>query len=367
MNAADRRGSGIGMRMRALVRTPWFWGLVGIVLLLVINTVKDPTYLAIGVNPITGLLSGNVLDILRVSSPIIMIALGMTFVIATSGIDLSVGSMMAVGGAVAMVTLSEIGQADSFGAAAAAIGLAVLLGAVLGSINGLLVAVVGLQPFISTLVMMLAARGIARVITGGQNTNATNEPFKQIANGQFLGLPISFVIAIAVVIVVAIVMRRTALGLMIESIGVNPRASRLAGIRPKPILITVYVLAAGLAAVGGLFTVSEVMTVDVSGTGYQMELDAILAVVIGGTSLAGGKFSIFGSVVGAVLIATLDKTVIFLGVSAAATPAFKAIVIAVLVLLQSDRIRDLITRRSAPPKPPGSPPPAETTVKEVVA
>ena len=111
---------------------------------------------------------------------------------------------------------------------------------------------------------------------------------------------------------------------------------------PRPILITVYVLSGILAAGGGLFTVSEVMTVDVSGTGYQMELDAILAVVIGGTSLAGGKFSILGSTIGALLIATLNKTVLFLGVSAAATPAFKAIVIVLLVLLQSERVRTFV-------------------------
>lgn len=325
--------------LKTLVRTPWFWGLVGIALLLTLNMIKDPTYLAIGVNPTTGLLTGNVLDILRVSAPIIMIALGMTFVIATKGIDLSVGSIMAVGGAAAMETLRAVNEPNSFGAMFAAIGVAVLIGALLGVVNGLLVSVVGLQPFISTLVMMLAARGIARVITGGQNTNAANQPFQQISNGQVLGLPTSFVAAIVVVVVVALVMRRTALGLMIESIGVNPEASRLAGIRPRPILITVYVLSALLAAGGGLFTVSEVMTVDVSGTGYQMELDAILAVVIGGTSLAGGKFSILGSTVGALLIATLNKTVLFLGVSAAATPAFKAIVIVALCLLQSERVR----------------------------
>lgn len=325
--------------LKTLVRTPWFWGLVGIALLLTLNMIKDPTYLAIGVNPTTGLLTGNVLDILRVSAPIIMIALGMTFVIATKGIDLSVGSIMAVGGAAAMETLRAVNEPNSFGAMFAAIGVALLIGALLGVVNGLLVSVVGLQPFISTLVMMLAARGIARVITGGQNTNAANQPFQQISNGQVLGLPTSFVAAIAVVVVVALVMRRTALGLMIESIGVNPEASRLAGIRPRPILITVYVLSALLAAGGGLFTVSEVMTVDVSGTGYQMELDAILAVVIGGTSLAGGKFSILGSTVGALLIATLNKTVLFLGVSAAATPAFKAIVIVALCLLQSERVR----------------------------
>ncbi|MCI9858861.1 ABC transporter permease [Microbacterium proteolyticum] len=328
--------------VKSLLRTPWFWGIIGILLLLSLNVIKDPTYLSVGINPTTGLVAGNLLDILRVSAPIIMIALGMTFVIATKGIDLSVGSIMAVGGAAAMELLRSLNEASSFGAMFMAIGLALLLGAVLGLVNGLLVSVVGLQPFISTLVMMLAARGIARVITGGQNTNSQNQPFQQISNGQVLGLPISFVTAIVIVIVVTLIMRRTALGLMIESIGVNPDASRLAGIRPRPILIAVYVLSGILAAGGGLFTVSEVMTVDVSGTGYQMELDAILAVVIGGTSLAGGKFSVLGSTIGALLIATLNKTVLFLGVSAAATPAFKAIVIVLLVLLQSERVRTFV-------------------------
>ncbi len=342
-------------RLRTAVRTPWFWGIVGITLLLLINTLKDPTYLALGVNPNTGLLTGNLLDIVRVSAPIIMIALGMTFVIATEGIDLSVGSMMAVGGAVAMQTLSTLDDPNSVGAMLAAIGLAVLLAVVLGMLNGVLVAIVGLQPFISTLVMMLAARGIARVITGGQNTSATNEPFRQLANGQILGLPTSFVIAVVLVVLVALLMRRTALGLMIESIGINPQASRLAGIRPRPILISVYVLSAALAAVGGLFSVSEVMTVSVSGTGNLMELDAILAVVIGGTSLAGGKFSIFGSTIGALLIATLNKTVLFLGVPAAATPAFKALVIIALVLLQSERVRAFVFRGGGGPRVPSVP------------
>ncbi len=190
------------------------------------------------------------LDILRVSAPIIMIALGMTFVIATKGIDLSVGSIMAVGGAAAMETLGAVDGQNPFGAMFIAIAVALLIGALLGVINGLLVAVVGLQPFISTLVMMLAARGIARVITGGQNTNAHERPFRADLERPDPGTPDSFVLAIAIVVVVSLIMRRTALGLMIESIGVNPAASRLAGIRPRPILITVYVLSAVLAAIG---------------------------------------------------------------------------------------------------------------------
>lgn len=359
-------------RLKIALRTPWFWAIVGIALLLIINSIKNPAYLAISVNPTTGMLTGNVLDILRVSAPIIMIALGMTFVIATGGIDLSVGSMMAVGGAVAMQTLSGLESSSPISAVLTAIGLSLALAIILGAVNGFLVAVVGLQPFISTLIMMLAARGIARVITSGQNTDATNEPFRLLANGQIFGIPTSFVLAIVIVVLIALAMRRTALGLMIESIGINPHASRLAGIRPRPILFGVYILSAALAAVGGLFSVSEVMTVSVSGTGNLMELDAILAVVIGGTSLAGGKFSIIGSTIGALLIATLNKTVLFLGIPAAATPAFKALVIIVLVLLQSERARSWVFGGRKPPSAPSAPTPpaaeqAAPVSKEVVA
>jgi simple sugar transport system permease protein len=134
---------------------------------------------------------------------------------------------------------------------------------------------------------------------------------------------------------------------MIEAIGINPKASRMAGIKPGGLIITVYAISGVLAGIAGVFAVSSVMTVDVSRTGYQLELDAILAVVIGGTSLAGGKFSLSGTVVGSLLIATLDKTVVFLGVTSSATPAFKAAVIIVLCLLQSERIRTLFRQRSS--------------------
>src|SRR5690606_8894031 len=128
---------------------------------------KDPTYLAIRTNPATGNLAGNLLDILRASAPILMIAVGMALVIATGGIDLSVGSLMVVAGAVSMEFLNPIADSSSVGAMLAAVGLALLLSGVLGAVNGVLVTVVGLQPFISTLVMMLAGRGVAKVITSG--------------------------------------------------------------------------------------------------------------------------------------------------------------------------------------------------------
>ncbi|WP_139418032.1 ABC transporter permease [Agromyces laixinhei] len=352
-----------------LVRRPFFWGIVAIFALLALNVVKDPSYLAVSLNPANGHLVGNMVDIIRASAPIIMIAIGMALVIATGGIDLSVGSIMAVSGAVSMEFLKSASDTGSGGAMLAAVGLALIVSAVLGAVNGVLVAYVGLQPFISTLVMMLAGRGLAKVITGGQNTAASNDPFEWIANGFLIGLPVVFLLAILIVVIVGLVVRRSALGLMIEATGINPKASRMAGIKPKGLLLTVYIVSGLLAGVAGIMSVGTVMTVDVSRTGYQMELDAILAVVIGGTSLAGGKFSLGGAVVGALLIATLDKTILFLGISSSATPAFKAIVIVVLCLLQSERVRSWFVRRRRPrtPEPIQSSSSTESTKQEVPA
>lgn len=333
-------------RAAVLLRNPILWGVVATILLLAINVAKDPTYLALSINPQNGNLVGNLVDIVRAAAPILMIAVGMCLVIATGGIDLSVGSIMCVAGAVSMEFLKN--ASGTLGDALMAIVLALGLSLVLGAINGIMVSVVGLQPFISTLVMMLAGRGVAKVITSGQNTTANNDSFSWIANGFVVGLPVVFLLAIIITIIVGLVVRRSALGLMIEAIGIDPKASRLAGLNRRGLLLTAYTASGLLAGIAGIFATSSVMAVDISRTGYQLELDAILAVVIGGTALAGGKFSLTGAAVGALLIATLDKTVVFLGVSSSATPAFKAIVIIVLCLLQSERVRDLFKQRRFP-------------------
>ena len=330
-----------------LVRSQHIWAVAAIVGLLCINLTKDSGYLSISYSSSTGAFVGNLVDIARAMAPLLVISTGMCLVIATRGIDLSVGSMMAVAGAVAMEYLRG-GTPDSLGAAAIAISLAVLLCAVLGAVNGVLISVVGLQPFITTLVMLLAGRGLAKVITSGQNTTAVNEHYRWIANGHVLGVPVVVVISIGIAVLVAVIIRRSALGMMIESIGINPEASRLAGLNRRALLITVYVATALLAGIAGIFSTGTVMTVDVSQTGYQFELDAILAVVLGGTSLAGGKFSLSGAAIGAALIATLDKTVVFLGVPASATPAFKAAVIIVLYVAQSPRFRSSIAKARRP-------------------
>lgn len=340
-----RQANALLAAISRVVHKQYFWGVVAIVLLLVVNLIKDPSYLNISVNESNGNLVGNLIDILRASAPIMMIAVGMCMVIATSGIDLSVGSVMVVAGAVSMELMK--GMDNTLGAALLALALALGIASILGLVNGFLVSVVGLQPFISTLVMMLAGRGIAKVITGGQNTAATNSSFRWIANGYVLGFPIIFILALVIVVAVAVLVRRSALGLMIEAIGMDPKAARLAGVNRRGLQLMVYTLSGLLAGMAGVFATASVMTVDVSRTGNQMELDAILAVVIGGTSLAGGKFNLTGAVVGSILIATLDKTVVFLGVSSSATPAFKAIVIVALCLLQSERVRNAFKNRKS--------------------
>ena len=359
-SARAGHGSARGV-VSTIVHQPYIWAIVTLLLLLIINLVKDPGYLGVSVNGTTGNLSGNPIDILRASAPIMMIAVGMTLVIATRGIDLSVGSVMAVSGAVSMEFMSNQSGGDAGSAIVAAL-LALAVSAFLGTVNGVLVSIVGLQPFITTLITMLAGRGLAKVITSGQNTSATNEPFRWLANGTVFGFPVVFIIAGVIVAIVAFLVRRTALGLMIESIGINPRAARMAGIRPIGILIAVYIVSAVLAGVAGIFSTASVMTVEVAKTGLNAEMDAILAVVIGGTSLAGGKFSLTGSVIGALLIATLDKTIVFLSIPSSATPAFKAVVIVIICLLQSQRVRALFARRKSRTTPTASVPTRKETV-----
>src|SRR5699024_5849473 len=185
-------------------------------------------YLAVSYNSARGQLVGNLLAILRAAAPIALISGGTGPGIAAAGFDPSGGSVVGDPGAVAIAALATAGGSPT--AALGALGLALLLGAALGAVNAVLVSVVGLQPFISTLVLMLAGRGLAKVITGGQNTAASNDTFRWLANGYVFGIPVVFLLAVAIVILVGLLVRRSALGLMIEAIGMDPRAARLAGV-----------------------------------------------------------------------------------------------------------------------------------------
>ena len=317
-----------------------FWTLVALALLILINVAKDPSFLKVSL--VNGALHGPLITVLTTSVPYMMIGVGMTIVVSTAGIDLSVGSIMAVAGSVAMSFMKNTGG-TSFGAAMAGIGLAVLVAIGIGAINGLFVSQVGLQPFITTLIMMLAVRGIAKTITGGQNIKIDNGAYSFIGTGTLLGLPAPFIIGTAVVLLLALIVRKSALGMMIESVGINSKASRMAGLKPKLIIFTVYVISAVLACFAGIFNTGYTMTVTPALTGLSFEMYAILAVVIGGTSLLGGKFSLAGAFIGAIIISLITTTIVWLGVSNQATPAFTGAVVIVICVLQSNLVRQAFT------------------------
>lgn len=327
----------------ALVRHRLFWPLVALVVLLVASVVKSPQFLQVTV--LDGHLFGGPVDILRRSAVLLLVALGMTLVIATRGIDLSVGAVMAIAGAVALTQIAASPSPDSVTTVTTAILSALAVCLVIGVFNGFMVSVVGIQPIVATLVIMTAGRGIAMLITGGQITTVNSGPYKTLASGFWLGLPVAALIAAFFFAVTAFVTRRTALGVLIESVGINPTASRLAGVRARTIIWIVYVLCALFAGIAGILQSSNIMAADSNNAGLFIELDAILAVVIGGTSLAGGKFSLTGTLVGVLVITTLTLSITILGIPVSAVSLFKALVVIAVCLLQSPVVRHKMRAR----------------------
>jgi ribose/xylose/arabinose/galactoside ABC-type transport system permease subunit len=332
-----------------MVRHRLFWPAVSLVALIALNTAVRPRFIRITVRD--GELYGALIDILRNSAPLMLVSLGMTLVIATRGIDLSVGAVMAVSGASALTIIDGSSDPGSVGTVLVAMGVGVGVALVLGAWNGFLVAVLKIQPIIATLVLMLAGRGVALLITDGFITTVTSPPLKFVASGHLLGLPFALFISVAAIALIALVQRRTALGMLTEAVGINPEASRLAGVRSGGIILGTYVVSGTLAGVAGIIYSSNIMAADANAAGELIELYAILAVVLGGTSLTGGKFSVAGTVLGVLIIQTLQSTILFLGVSSAQSPVFFAVVVVVVVLLQSPRVHrgvSRLTRRRQP-------------------
>ena len=313
------------------------WPVLAIVMMLVLDVITTPSFLEVHVRD--GHLYGSLVDIVRNSAPVLLVALGMTLVIATRGIDLSVGAVAAIAAAVACTRIVDAADEGAASVAVLACTTALAVCLLLGAWNGFLVSVLGIQPIIATLVLMVAGRGIAMLVTDGQITTPTNATFSGLASGYVVGLPIAFLVAMAMVAVTAVLTRRTALGMLIEAVGVNPEASRLAGVRARTITWTVYVFAALCAGVAGLIIAANTNSVNANSLGLWIELDAILAVVIGGTALSGGRFSLAGTVVGALLIATLVRTIPNIGIPSQANYLFKAFVVIAVCLLQSPRAR----------------------------
>jgi simple sugar transport system permease protein len=243
-----------------------------------------------------------------------------------------------------------------------AIAVGIGMGLALGAWNGFLVSVLEIQPIVATLVLMLAGRGMALLITDGFITTVTSSPLKFVASGYLVGLPFALFISVAAIAVVALFERRTALGVLTEAVGINPEASRLSGVRSRGITFGAYVASGTLAGIAGILYSSNIMAADANAAGDLIELYAILAVVLGGTSLMGGKFSIAGTVIGVLIIQTLESTILFLGVSSAQSPVFFAVVVVIVVLIQSPRTHQLARRLTAGLRPRTGDPRTDTEV-----
>jgi ribose/xylose/arabinose/galactoside ABC-type transport system permease subunit len=276
-----------------------------------------------------GRLFGSLIDVLNRGAPVAILAIGMTAVIATKGVDLSVGAVMAIAAAVA-ATLVVGGQP-----AIVAVTAALVAGLLCGLWNGVLVTYLDMQPIVATLVLMVAGRGLAQLITEGSIVTFSDPVLIYIGTGSFLGLPMPVVIALALLVLTTLLVRRTALGLMIEAVGVNKGAARLVGIPARLLLIGAYTFAGFCAAIAGIIVAGDIRGADANNAGLWLELDAILAVVIGGTSLLGGRFS----------IPAMNTGILISGLPPEFNLMVKAGIIILILILQSPLAAEAFAKR----------------------
>ncbi len=317
--------------MRSLV-----WPVAALALLLAFNAATMPGFFAIEARD--GRVYGVLVDILNHGSRTALVALGMTLVIATGGVDLSVGAVAAMAGAVTATLLVQAQVPWPV-----AIAGAVALGMCCGVWNGVCVSVFRLQPIVATLVLMVAGRGVAQLITGGSIITFESGPIAAIGNGSFLGLPVPVTMMVVAAVALQVLVRRTALGLCVQCVGDNATAARLAGVPDRAVMLFVYGVCGVLAATAGIIECSYIKAADANNAGSLLELDAILAVVIGGTSLTGGRFSFAGTIIGAMLMQTMTKTLYMHDVSAEIAPAPKALVVILVCLLHAPRVREWVS------------------------
>lgn len=322
-----------------------FWPLVALALVMGFNLLFTPNFFRLEIKD--GHLFGSLVDVLNRGAPLMLMAIGLTAVIATAGVDLSVGAVAAISAAVAT---RLVGNVTDVTATPLPLVIVVSLGVAIlcGLWNGLLVSRANIQPMVATLVLMVAGRGIAQLITDGQIITVYYPPFFYFGAGYLLGLPFTLFIVAAVFLFAWLMTRRTAIGLFVESVGTNASSSYFSGVNEKNIKLVAYVFCSFCAGIAGIIISSNVKSADANNVGLYMELDAILAVVIGGTLMSGGRFSLAGSVFGALLIQSVTTTIYAFGVPPEVVLVVKSLVVLFVVLLYSEPMKvalDKLARR----------------------
>ena len=330
-----------------------FWPLIALAIILIFDAIYAPGFFKIGI--LDGHLYGNLIDVVNNGAPLILVAIGMTMVIATEGVDLSVGAVIAISAAMGAVLINpalgnelisnEILTQNTSNTPLPLIVLANLgAGTLCGLWNGFLVSRAKIQPMVATLILAVAGRGLAQLITNGQIMTIYYTPYFFFGNGFILGIPVAVYIVLFVLLLAWLMVRKTAIGLFVESVGINDKSTYYSGISEKNIKLLAYTFCSFCAAIAGLVLSSYAHSADANNIGLNYELDAILSVVIGGTLMAGGRFSLLASVIGALVIRTFTITMYTVGVPANALKAAKALLVLIVILLYSDQARQLVNK-----------------------
>ena len=345
------KSSNISSFLAGLLRQQMFIPLAALVLLALFNLIMDPSFyrISFGYNSAGyPVFSGNLITILDSGAELAILAIGMTLVTAaTGGQDISVGAAIAISGSVMLRVLCgtnsrpETLQAPIIVAFLVSCVVAMLFGA----FNGVLVAYFRIQPMVATLILFTAGRSIAAWINNNE-LPVIKDPTFGYAGGFIPGIPIPapILIMLACMIVIALVLRFTSLGLYTQAVGINESSSRLNGLNPEFIKFLTFVILGLCVAVAGFIKVSRVSSINYSVIAKDIEMDAILAVALGGNALSGGKFNMKASVLGAYVIQFLMTTLYKFKVQSTALPAYKALVVILLVVLSAPKVREYLSR-----------------------
>lgn len=337
----------IGDIAKSIVRQQIFIPIAAMLILVIFNLIADPSFFQITMQPNSegyNVLSGNLISIIDRASELVILAIGMTLVTSASGgQDISVGATIAIAGSVVLRVLCGSNTRPDTLQAPIIVAFIVccIVSMIFGAFNGTLVAYFKIQPMVATLIMFTAGRSIAAWINNNELPVISDPKFAYYGN--FIpGVPIPtpVFITIACLIVIALALKFTNLRLYSQAVGINPHSSRLNGINPQMIKFITFVILGLCVAVAGFIKVSRLSTINYSVVAKDIEMDAILAVALGGNALGGGKFNMTASVIGAYVIQFLTTTLYKYDVDSAAISAYKAVVVIILVVLSAPIVRE---------------------------
>lgn len=320
------------MNMDRLTGGRFFLPILALTLILLFNLAFNPEFFHLEIKDER--LYGSLIDVLNRSAPVALLAIGMSLVVATGGIDLSVGTIAAISGAICANLLT-----GPFDPLLFVLPAALLCGFAAGAVNGALVSLLGIQPFIATLILMVTGRGIAQFINDGQVITYQNYVFSSIGVGSIAGLPSPVVIVLLVFVTVQFLVRYSSLGLFIEACGYNPKASYYSGVNVTAIKFLVYCVSGVCAAIAGIIITADIQGADASNAGMWLELDAVLAVTLGGASLMGGRFSLPSTLISVLVVQSMATTIVMSGIDPRYNLLVKSVVIVFILLMQSTVFR----------------------------